>query len=259
MFKLNEFMSLLESVCPLSLSHKMIEKGSYDNSGLLVKTSEKAEKILFSLDLSKESIGKAIELGCDTIVTHHPAIYEPLKSLSITGENAEVVLAIKNQINVISMHLNLDIATGGIDHCLCEGLGGENIKILSLVDTSHGYGREATIKETSLESFVEKIKKTFMSDKVIAYGNNAVKKIASFCGSGANQAVEFLGELTADTIVTSDVQHHNLKALIESGKNVVIIPHYVSEQYGFNSFYALLTKMLNGKAQTFYFLDKRFM
>ena len=259
MFSLNEFMGIIESVAPLSLSYKMIEKGSYDNSGLIIKSSEKVGKILFSLDLSLSAVNRAIELGCDTIVTHHPAIYEPLKSLSITDETAPITLAIQNKINVISMHLNLDIADDGIDQLLCKGLGGENIKILSLVDEKNGYGRESDVYECSLTEFVEKAKTTFMSDKVISYGDRPVKKIASFCGSGASQAIESLKQLTADTIVTSDIAHHNLTVLIENGKNVVIIPHYVSEQFGFNSFYALLTEKLNGKAQTFYFLDKRFM
>ncbi len=259
MFSLDEFMGVLEGVCPLSLSHKMIEKGSYDNSGLLIKSSEKATKILFSLDLSKEVVLSAIELGCDTIITHHPAIYEPLKSLSFVGETAPITLAIKNQINVVSMHLNLDIADDGIDQLLCKGLGGQNIEILDLVDEKNGYGRQAVVKQTTLDEFVCNVKKTFMSDKVIAYGSGEVKVIASFCGSGASQAIECLDKLVADTIVSSDIPHHHLKTLIESGKNVVIIPHYVSEQYGFNSFYALLTNLLKGKAQTFYFLDKRFM
>ena len=259
MYKISEILNVLEDFAPLSLSQKMIEKGSYDNSGLLVKTSDKAEKILFSLDLSDQAVSRAIELGCDTIITHHPAIYEPLKSLSITSENASLVLAIKNQINVISMHLNLDIADFGIDQLLCDGLGGKNVKILSLVDEKHGYGRCAEVKETSLDAFVQNVKQNFMSDKIIAYGNNAVKNIASFCGGGASCAIECLDKICADTYISSDFSHHHLKALIEGGKNVVIIPHYVSEQYGFNNFYALLTKKLEGKAQTFYFLDKRFM
>ncbi len=259
MFSLDEFMGILESVCPLSLSHKMIENGSYDNSGLLLKMGDKANKILFSLDLSLDAVAKAIELGCDTIVTHHPAIYEPLKCLSNTGETAPITLAIKKQINVISMHLNLDIATDGIDQFLAKGLGGEDVEVLDLVDGQNGYGRQSIIKEMPLGEFVDRAKKTFMSDKIIAYGNSMVKMIASFCGSGSSQAVGCLDKLKADTIVSSDIPHHHLKTLIESGKNVVIIPHYVSEQYGFNSFYALLTQKVNGKAQTFYYLDKRFM
>ena len=51
-------------------------------------------KILFSLDLSNETLKKAVELGCDTIVTHHPAIYNPVKRLSINDDTAPIVNAI---------------------------------------------------------------------------------------------------------------------------------------------------------------------
>ena len=62
-----------------------------------------------------------------------------------------------------------------------------------------------------------------------------------------------------DTVVTSDVSHHQLKEFIENQMNVVIIPHYVSEQFGFKKFYDLVTEKLNEKSQTLYFLDNRFM
>ena len=80
MFKLNQLMEVIEEYAPLSLSRKMIEKGSYDNSGIIVKSGDNCQKILFSLDLSSESVKKAVELKCDTIVTHHPAIYTPVTS-----------------------------------------------------------------------------------------------------------------------------------------------------------------------------------
>lgn len=259
MYNINDFMSVLERIAPLSLSYKMIEKGSYDNSGLLVEMTKNVEKVLFSLDLSCESVQKAVELGCDTIVTHHPAIYNPIKSISLFSGQKEIAMALKNQINVISMHLNLDIADGGIDHFLCDGLGGEDIIILDKVDKKNGYGRKAKVEKQTIEQFVSSIKKTFASEKIIFYGNNSVENIASFCGSGADQSLELTKEMQVDTIITSDVAHHQLKEMIENGKNVVIIPHYVSEQYGFNKFFDLANKLIKDKAQTFYFVDNRFM
>ena len=65
--------------------------------------------------------------------------------------------------------------------------------------------------------------------------------------------------LEVDTVVTSDLAHHVLKELIEKGKNVVILPHYVSENYGFNEFFKVMGKRLSQSVETFYFLDKRFM
>ena len=260
MCKIDELLSKLQSIAPLSLSKKMIERGDYDNSGLLIKVGERAENILFSLDLSKKAIEKAVELNCDTIITHHPAIYNPIKSLEVDGENECVLLAIKNNINVISMHLNLDIAGLGIDHFLSLGLGGKNQEIIEVVDGENGYGRIAKVTEQALSEFVSKIKKNFGTEKIIFYGQKPVKIIASFCGSGAGQAVKALSQKPCfDTVITSDIAHHQLKELIESGVNVVIIPHYASEQFGFNKFYELILDKLESEQKAFYFIDHRFM
>ncbi len=259
MYKINDLMTLIDEIAPLSLSQKLIDSGSYDNSGLLVKLSDKADKILFSLDLSIASVECAIKNGCDTIITHHPAIYMPVKTISIDGDKA-LALALKNGLNIISMHLNLDVARCGIDNCLCQGLGGTNIEIIDVVDGENGYGRRAKINKQSIDAFVENIKKTFGAQKVNYYGDRPVEKYASFCGSGGSHAVDYLDRLNdVDTIVTSDLAHHQIKEFIEKDKNVVIIPHYVSEQFGFSKFYELVSKKLDEKAQTFYFLDNRFM
>jgi len=261
MYKLNDLRSVIEDYAPLSLSYKMIERGDYDNSGVIVESTDSANKILFSLDLSLESVKKAQELKCDTIVTHHPAIYAPIKNLSVNGETKPLLEAIKSGMNVLSMHLNLDMASKGIDACLVEGLGGENVKILDVIDDGFGYGREAFVKECSLKEFADKVANNFNTDKIIAYGKGNVKKIASFCGGGASHALKEVvsGATDADTVVTSDMAHHVLKELVEKDKNVVIIPHYVSEEYGFNKFYLHVKDAIKGKAEVYYFVDKRFI
>ena len=128
MLKLNSLFETLDKIAPLSLSHRLVEKGDYDNSGIIVNSHENTIKVLFSLDLSKKAVEMAKRLKCDTIVTHHPAIYKPISSISIEGDTCALLNAIKNNLNVISMHLNLDIATNGIDCCFAESLGAKNIK-----------------------------------------------------------------------------------------------------------------------------------
>lgn len=236
MYKISDLVTLIDQIAPLSLSYKMIEKGSYDNSGLLIKLTDSADKILFSLDLSVSAVQYAIDNGCNAIITHHPAIYSPIKQINLDGDKA-LALAVKNGLNVISMHLNLDVAFGGIDASLCQGLGGKDEKIIEIVDSDCGYGRLSEVEKQTLESFVSGIKKEFCSQKIISYGDKPVQNVASFCGSGAGTALEYLSALdSADTIVTSDISHHQLKEFVEQEKNVVIIPHYVSEQYGFRKF-----------------------
>lgn len=261
MYKLKEFLNVLEEFAPLSLSYKMIERGDYDNSGIIVENHDEVKSVLFSLDLTNKTVAKGLELGCDTVVTHHPAIYTPVKNLSYNGQTSALINAVKNNLNVISMHLNLDVSKDGIDQCLAEGLGGENIKIIDKLEEDTGYGRIFSREETPLENFVKNIKEKFNTDKIIYYGNAPVKKVASFCGAGGSHAVSVTlkGDVDLDTVVTSDLAHHEILALVEREKNVVVVPHYLSEEYGFNKYYQRIYKKVNGKAYAYYFADKRFM
>ncbi len=259
MLKFNEFFALLENLAPLKLSELSIKDGGYDNSGVIAKCSDQVNKVLFSLDLSYLSVEKAIELGCDVIVTHHPAIYYPIKTLSFDGENSALLLAIKNGISVISMHLNLDIAKNGIDESLASAIG-VPCKVLDLVDGEHGYGREC-VTNIDFRALVETIKNQLQTDKVVCYGSGICHKTASFCGGGASHALKAIrqNDSDADVIVTSDLAHHEIKEIVESGRKLIIIPHYASEQFGFSKFEQCVKELVKGKVETHYFQDNRFM
>ncbi len=263
MYSLKEFYSVLNELAPISLSHKLIELGDYDNSGILIENNGVVKKALFTLDLSELSVDYAIENGCDTVVTHHPAIYAPLKNLSNENPCSKALLkAIKANINVISMHLNLDVAACGIDQSLAKKLGAKEVEILEKLDCNCGYGRQFLIEETTLLNFYERVKNNFNCNKILYYGNeNApIKKVASFCGSGSSSIVKGLdnGSLTADLVVSSDMPHHVLKELIERQKSVILIPHYVAEEYGFNKYFSSVNEVIDKKIETIYFLDERF-
>ncbi len=263
MYSAKEFLRLLEEFAPLSLSKAMIERGAYDNSGLLVKNHDGIKRVLFTLDLSEAALKRARALKCDTVVTHHPAIYIPVKEMCVDGANANVLRAVRLGLNVYSMHLNLDVAEGGIDHCLCKALGGEKYRILDYVDELHGYGREFELNEgVTLGQFAQKIKRVLSTNRVTVYGNrrSVVKTAASFCGSGSSNAVGHCldGNLKADVVVTSDVPHHSLLSLVEAGKCVIAITHYAAENVGFRSFYEWVAKNSNG-IEVIFFEDKRFI
>ena len=261
MYNIEKFLSELEEYAPLKISHAVIKNGGYDNSGIIIKSTETVNKILFTLDLSIESVKKAVRLKCDTIVTHHPAIYSPIKELEFDGSSASVLMAVQKKLNVISFHLNLDMANDGIDENLCKGLGGKNFKILDKVLDDFGYGREFDIAPTKLSAFVSKVKEEFSTNRVVVYGNkNAViKKCASFCGGGASSAHKAVldGLTDADLIITSDAPHHVIKDLVEKGKSILLLTHYASENYGFKLFYEKVKE--DKKLDAFFFEDKRFM
>ena len=260
MYKLDEFLAILEEFAPLEYSQKMIEKGAYDNSGIILKSHDKIEKVLFSLDLNLDVYNRAEELSCDTIVTHHPAIYNPISSLGNSSETLPILTCAKNGINVISMHLNLDVSKGGIDEELAKFLTANDVKIIDEIFEGVGYGREFNIKQIDIKDYAKKIEESFSSNKILFYGSGKVNTVASFCGSGGSDAVKYAtnGGI-ADTIVTSDIPHHHLLSLINSGKKVIVIPHYVAENIGFIKFYEKIKERLNKDTLAYYFTDKRFI
>lgn len=263
MLNLNNLLAILEKQAPLALSEKMIVSGEYDNSGVIVRFHDEVKKILFALDLSELTVKTAKKKGCDTIVTHHPAIYYPVKTLSVNDQTSSpVLLAAREGLNVISMHLNLDVADRGIDYYLMKCLGGESYKILDYLDETHGYGREFSVGKVAFSEYVGTVKRTFNTKKTVTYGKKTavIKKVASFCGAGASHALNVVkkGLTDADLIVTSDMPHHVIKELTEAGKNILILPHYVSEIYGFQRFYEHAANDLKDLADSVFFDDKRF-
>ena len=260
MLTINKLFNILDKVAPIRLSEECVKLGDYDNSGIILNCHEEVKKILFPLDLSVESVKKAKSLKCDTIVTHHPAIYYPIKKLEISGENEEVMLALYYGLNVISMHLNLDTVKGGIDESLSEALGGKNSIILEDMQDGNGYGRVFEVNKT-LKDFVKSIKENLITDKIIVYGNkNAlIRRAGSFCGGGTGHAINCVRKgVEIDAVISSDMAHHEIKEFLDKKKCIIVLPHYVAEEYGFKKYYEKIERLVNNEAETVYFDDKRF-
>ena len=250
--KLTEILNILEKIAPVSLSDEFCKKfGMYDNSGIILDSGEGVNRVLFSLDLSTKAVKKAIEKGCNLIVTHHPAIYG---GVSRINSKDPVAQCIYNGISVISMHLNFDAAPEGIDYYLMKGLGGENAKIFNEVSNG-GYGRVYNIEPQTFSSYSQKVYETF-SQRALFYGKTSrqIKKAASFCGAGYDdKAVDFALCNGADVFVSSDLKHHEITAMLEKGLNVIHLTHYSAENYGFNKIYLKIREDI--KVPSIYFTD----
>jgi len=124
--KLSVIIKLLESKFPLYLQE------SWDNSGLLLGNPEnEINKVLVTLDVTEEVVKEAISKDCELIISHHPVIFNGIKS--ITGKNATeriVETSIKNKISIYAIHTNLDNSFTGINAILCNKLNLINIKTL---------------------------------------------------------------------------------------------------------------------------------
>jgi dinuclear metal center YbgI/SA1388 family protein len=260
--KLSEVFKVADSIAPKSLSDTFCATfGAYDNSGILVDVGEEIIGVLFTLDLTDAAIKKALETGANLIITHHPMIYGKIGTVRDEGEGTlgkKLVQCIRNGISVISMHLNLDTAPGGIDESLMkgiclsaetEGVGTrltENVTYMSVFDGG-AYGRAYDIPKTMLGALKTNMEKVFSTQRIMIYGDEEkeITRVASFCGAGADEgAVAFAKRNGADVMVSSDFKHHILTMAFESGMGVIVLTHYASEQYGFRKYYEKIRRQV---------------
>ena len=127
MIHIKDILNEIERLAPLSLQE------DFDNSGVQIGDVEQpATGALLCLDVTEEIVDEAIDAGYNLIISHHPLIFNPLKSL--TGKNYLercMIKACKNDIVIYSAHTNLDNATGGVNYYLAELFGLEDVRILS--------------------------------------------------------------------------------------------------------------------------------
>ncbi len=98
---------------------------SWDNSGLQVgDPAAEINRIMVSLDASPSVVESAIALGCQLLVTHHPLIFKPQKSISSSTPLGRIIhKAISSGLAIFSMHTNYDIAENGLNDVLAARLG----------------------------------------------------------------------------------------------------------------------------------------
>ena len=176
----------------------------FDNAGFLV--GDKNDKFMggvVTLDVTDSAVDYAISKGANLIISHHPVIFEPLKSVTANGI---IYKLIKNRISVISAHTNLDMADGGINDELCNILGLHNVsKILPEGDVFSA--RIGSLPSPlSADEFASQLKQKLGG--VIKYvGEGEINRVAVCSGSGGSLLYDIL-DCRPDAFVTADVKHN---------------------------------------------------
>ena len=110
----------------------------YDNSGL--QTGHPGMEInsaLICVDVTEDVLQEAIECSANLIISHHPLIFQGIKSL--TGRNFTeriIIRALKEDIATLSVHTNYDSILNGVNSKICEKLNLQNLTILDPLKNS---------------------------------------------------------------------------------------------------------------------------
>lgn len=221
--KVLDILEFLEKLAPLELAEP------WDNCGLLIgdKNSD-VLKTLVALDVTEAVVCEAIKIGANLIISHHPVIFRGIKHIR---DQKNIILAIKNDISIISMHTNLDKTF--VNDILAEKLELSNIQSLEL-------GKIGTLKAPMhINDFIVYVKEKLNIDSIsFANATDTVYKLAVIGGSGGS----FLGKTQdADTFITGDISYHTFLDAVDMGKNIIDAGHFATEN---PAMIALVEKLL---------------
>ncbi len=208
----------MNTYCPFNT------KCEWDNCGLLVgDASQEVKKIGFALDITNEAAAYAAENGIDLIISHHPVIFNPLRS--VTKGNA-VYTMISNRISAICVHTCLDKALGGVNDALAEKL---EFKAYPLTDSGdESMVRVAEIDETNGEMLAEYISRKLDAGVRLADSGKAIRKVA-MCGGSGCDFIQKAIEAGCDAYITGDASHHNFLDALASGIALITAGHFETE------------------------------
>ena len=207
----------------------------WDNVGLLVGDIEAdIKKVFINLDVTDEAVAEAALWGADLILTHHPLLFSPVKT--VTEQNfigRRIRRLIKEDINYVAMHTNFDIAKMADLNAADLQLIDPRILDVTGEDASGnpvGLGRVGEVPEMRLSAFAEVVKNAMSLTAVRVYGDpdRIVTACAVSSGSGRSEIRAAL-EAGADVLVTGDLDYHSSIDANAQGLALIDAGHYGTE------------------------------
>ena len=221
---------------------------SWDAVGLVCGDPHaEVSTVAFALDCTQEVADKAVELGAQMLIVHHPLLMRGVTSVAADTPKGKVIhTLIRNGVALLSAHTNADKARPGVNDKLAELVGikpGRPIVPVEPYDNleeARGLGRIGELPEAiTLREFTQRVAealpKTEWGVRAAGDPERMVKRVAVSSGSG-DSFLDKAAALGVDVYVTSDLRHHpvdeHLRAahlMDPEGPAVVDTAHWASE------------------------------
>ncbi len=222
----------IDEIAPFDLQEE------WDNSGFLVGDGNaEVTRVLMALDVTSQLINAACDEGCQLVITHHPVIFRPQKTLI---NNNLAFLAAKKNVAVISAHTSYDCADGGVSDVLANTLGLENIR-----KPENGEFRYGEISETTVENFAKTVNERLNAHVSFCNDGKKVKTVAVCGGAGSDFLFEAKA-LGADVFVTGEAGHHDFLDACENGIGLITAGHFETETVSISPLKEKLQKKFGG-------------
>ena len=228
---------------------------SGDRCGLAVGDENMTvTKILCSLDITPGTLEEAKRKGCNLVVTHHPILFRPLTSVTLSQKSTMpercVFTAIRDGIACYAAHTSLDSSNLGHNMKMAKDLGLIDITPLQNLDLTkrhNGDNDEVDLKFTGL-GLIGKLPKPMnllefarkcnsllksYSSKLAATPEQRdmmVSTVALCSGSGMSLVNTVLHGHKADVYLTGDADYHRCLDSAWLGLPVIDCGHWGTEK-----------------------------
>lgn len=203
----------------------------WDNVGLLIgRMDKRIKRAGLCLDITESILDCALIKNLDLIITHHPFIFTPLKTIV---DNRILTDIIKNDINVISLHTNLDNSPQGTGYHLGKLMGLKNIETPG--------GAQAHIKTGDFESpmglsqICDRVKDVLGGNYirlVTGRGHGPDYVFSSMAISPGSYDESVLFHIKGDTtvVLTGDLKYHQAVDAQKAGYTIIDGGHFETEE-----------------------------
>jgi len=256
---LGQIIKIMDQLAPPWLAEE------WDNVGLQIGDPRlPVGRIWVALDPSPEVVRAACSKDVDLLITHHPLIFRPLKSIDFgTPAGSIIQMASQHQLSIFCAHTNLDIVRDGVNDVLAKRLGLKHLGVLQPVNAGeplnndnssqvgggaeYGIGRIGSLaKTTSLKSLAlvikEKLKLNFA--KVTGNPEMKVSQVAICSGSGSSLMQTFISS-AAQVYISGDIRYHDARDAESANRGIIDIGHFPSEHLMVKALAHQLEKILD--------------
>jgi len=117
--RVGDVCAALDKLAPPALAYE------WDKPGLSIGDPNwQTSKVLVALTVTPHAVRVAKRRRADMIVSHHPAIWDPLRALRTDDPHTRMCLElVQARIACFAAHTNLDVAPGGVNDLLADALG----------------------------------------------------------------------------------------------------------------------------------------
>ncbi|MCL2341319.1 MAG: Nif3-like dinuclear metal center hexameric protein [Proteobacteria bacterium] len=227
-----DILTILQQIAPENLAEE------WDNIGLLVgDPHQRVRRVLLALDPTAALIDQAAADQFDLVVTHHPVLFRPLKTIRTdTPIGRFIAVATRHRISVIACHTNLDSIRNGVSDHLAQSLGLTGVRPLAPARGGHepdcGLGRIGVLPEPiAAAALLDRLRQACSPPWILEAGSRPeqVATVAVCGGSGSDLAETALLQ-GAEVFITAEVKHAVARWAEDAGLWLLDAGHFATEQ-----------------------------